>query len=159
MLGKRHAPELKTKAAETLGLLPFAVELLERFEASLGTMEARFLLASGRAALEVNNIIRDGQRVLSASSQEALMQAYLRHVCMFKRGGGALTPKHHLMFHLVQKTFERGNPKYYHCYRDESLNDIVGKIASTAHRLTFAETVHRKFNVLQALQPKMLGMF
>ena len=33
MLGKRSSPELKAKAAETRGLLDFAVELLEKYAA------------------------------------------------------------------------------------------------------------------------------
>ena len=167
MLGKRASPELKAKAAETRGLLDFAVELLEkhaaRFHDRHGPKNPKTLheclLASGKAAQQVENIINRGDREMNRETQQTLFFHYIRHVNFYTRAGGKLTPKHHLMVHMIQRIGRRGNPRFYATYRDESLNGIIGNIAKTSHRLTFCQTIHNKYELLQKLQPEGLGMF
>ena len=156
MLGKRTRPEMKTKAAETVGLLKFAVTLLEKYGLFLG-VDGAALLESGRAAMLFNDIVKSSGRCLDLPTRQRLLTAVLRHSNLFLRAGGVLTPKHHLMLHCVQRTGLKGNPRFYHTYRDESLNGRVARIARTSHRLTFCDTVHRKFRILSRLQP-VLGM-
>ena len=151
MLGKRSSPVLAAKASESRHALDFAVVLLERHAASLDPLVQKCLLASGKAAQEVNEIIRTSPRIMSEAQQQALLHAYIRHTAMYVRGGGHLVPKHHLMIHCIQRIKHLGNPRFYHTYRDESLNGIVVRIAKTAHRLTFMHTVHRKFRMLSLL--------
>jgi hypothetical protein len=151
MLGKEANPVLKTKANETAHLVPFLVHLLERHAPSLEPVTLKFLLASARSAAEVNDIIRSSPRVLTPDVQQNLMNAYVRHCAMYVRAGGNLVPKHHLMLHCLQLSGQLGNPKYYSCYRDESLNGVLVKIARSAHRLTFMETVHKKFRILEKI--------
>ena len=167
MLGKRSNPELKAKAAETRGLLDFAVELLEKHAAKFRDRPGpknpktlhECLLASGKAAQKVEDIIRRGDREMKRETQRELLFHYMRHVNFYSRAGGQLTPKHHLMVHMIQRIGRRGNPRFYATYRDESLNGIIGNIAKYAHRLTFCQTIHFRYALLQELQPFGLGMF
>ena len=159
MLGKRTNPELSAKAAETVGLLDFAVELCRDHGHLFPNNQGELLYASGKAALDFNRIMREAPRVLSRGQQEAMMTTYLRFTALFDRAGGKLTPKFHLMIHLIQQCGVRGNPRFYPTYRDESINGVIAKLARSSHRSTFADTVHAKFGVLQKLQPAGLGMF
>ena len=151
MLVTGNNPTLKTKANENKHLVAFAIVMLERHAAALEPVTHKFLLASARAAHQVNEIIRTSPRVFTPDQQQSLMNAYIKHCAMFIRAGGVMMPKHHLMLHCIQRSGQLGNPKFNSCYRDESLNGVIVKIARSAHRLTFMETVHKKFNVLGKL--------
>ena len=157
MLGKEEAPNLSAKANEAKNLLEFAILLLERHIAKLDPLMGNLLLESGRAALKVNQIISESPRNMTANQRQQLMDAYLKHMSLFERAGGNIIPKHHLLIHCFQRTSVLGNPKFYHTYKDESLNGVIVKIARSSHRLTFYETVHKKFNVLRKLN-QCVGM-
>jgi hypothetical protein len=145
MMGKEYNPVLKAKASESRHLLDFAVGLVEQHQAALEPDVARFMLASGRAAMEVNRIIRVSDRLMDSGTQQNLLDAYVRHLEMYIRAGGWLVPKHHLFVHCIQRICYLGNPRFYTCYKDESLNGVVVKIAKSCHKLTFMHTVHQKF--------------
>jgi len=145
MLGKESNPNLRAKASETRHLLEFAVGLLEQHQGALDPIMARFMLASGRAAMEVNTIIRESDRLMDAGTQQRLLDAYIRHLEMYMRSGGNFVPKHHLFIHCIQRISYLDNPRFYACYHDESLNGVVVKIARSCHRLTFMHSVHEKF--------------
>ena len=150
MLGSPARPELNAKAAESNGLLDFAVDLLAKNIEALGD-DARGLLEACRSALQVHNIMRTTPKEMTRADAEMLMHAYVRHASLFERAGGRLAPKHHLMAHCVQQTLVHGNPRFHHTYRDESLNGVIAKIARTSARATFASTTHYKFGLLQNL--------
>ena len=103
MIGKESNPVLKAKAAESRHLLDFAVGLVEQHQAALEPDVARFMLASGRAAMEVNRIIRVSDRLMDSGTQQNLLDAYVRHLEMYIRAGGWLVPKHHLFVHCIQR--------------------------------------------------------
>ena len=155
MIGKRSAPIFKAKAAETAGVLLFAVRCLEnhmaKFEAKSPDVHlcARLLLESGKAALGIEEIMREHDRVLPRAAQCKLLSLYLRHISLFERAGGDLKPKHHLMVHLWQQTCRHGNPRFYSTYRDESLNGVIARIAKSTHRWSFMDVTHRHYSILQ----------
>jgi hypothetical protein len=64
MLGKEWAPLLTAKASESRHLFGFCVKLVERHQAFLDPDKARFLLMSGRAAMEVNRIMHDSPQIM-----------------------------------------------------------------------------------------------
>ena len=142
---KESNPCLKAKASESRHLLDFAVSLLEEHVDKLDAVQGPFLLASGRAAQQVNAVIRECPRVMAVADQQRLLNAYLRHCSLYCRAGGVLAPKHHLMIHYIQRISYLGNPRFYSCYQDESLNGVVVKIARSCHRLTFMHSVHNKY--------------
>ena len=158
MLGKSHKPMLNVKAAEAKGLLAFVLELLEEAVPKLVEhgpfrMRGEFLLQAARAAVEVNTLLSSqGANVeVTPQEQQTLMDHYIRHVTMFRRGGGCLLPKHHLMVHLIQQCRSLGAPWLRATYFDESLNGVIARIARSSHRNTFSETIHYKYAALQEL--------
>ena len=151
MLGSKGNPNLRAKANESLHLVEFCVQLLETHAASLAQPKQKFLLESARAAVQVSDIFRTSPRIMSRDTQELLMGAYLRHCVFFQRSGGNIVIKHHLMLHLIQRCIILGNPKYYSCYRDESMNGALVKVARSCHRMTFMVSVHMKWNFMSKL--------
>ena len=145
MLGKEWNPVLRAKASESRHLLDFCVKVVEAKQANLDPNCAGFLLAGGRAAQTVNDIMRDSPQIMSVDDQQRLLDAYIRHCTMHIRSGGNFVPKHHLMLHCIQRIAVLGNPRWYHCYHDESLNGVVKKIAKSCHRMTFMHSVHQKY--------------
>jgi hypothetical protein len=145
MLGPEWNPVLKAKASESRHLLDFCVKVVEQNQASLDPSQAMFLIAAGQSAMTVNDIIRTSPQIMSVEIQERMMKAYIRHCVMFMKAGGQFVPKHHLMLHCIQRISILGNPRFYHCYHDESLNGVVKKIAKSCHRMTLMHSVHNKF--------------
>ena len=150
MLGPAKHPELKAKAAETVGMLGFVVHLLEKHANAL-PHGAADLLDSARAAVAVNTLIKESGRVMTPDQRRGLMQHYVRHAKLYFKAGGKPTPKHHLCLHLFVSMATRGNPKYYHTYRDETLNGLIAKLCAAVHRFVFHTEVHRRFANLQQL--------
>ena len=50
-------------------------------------------------------------------------------------------PKHHVIFHPLQETMEKGNPWFYSAWLDESLNKILKAASGNASNLQFDRTV------------------
>ena len=151
MLGKKANPTFKAKAAEALSLLPFLVELLEAHSAKVPLLCCQLLLASAKAAVRFNEILNSNGRVMPRAAQQELLDTYLRHMVFFERAGGRIVPKHHLLIHAIQRVDRLGNPRFYHTFRDESLNSVIAKIAASCHRNNFSEAVFRKWNILNEL--------
>lgn len=145
MLGKEWAPLLIAKTSESRHLLDFCVKMVERHQAFLDPDKARLLLMSGRAAMEVNRIMHDSPQIMPEADQERLLNVYIRHCAMYLRAGGVFVPKHHFMIHCIQRFQYLGNPRFYHCYHDESLNGVVVKIVKPCRRMQFMHIVHEKF--------------
>ena len=157
MLGKKDAPNLKSKAAEASGMLLFVVATLERHLPTVTDpvkiLKGKLLLAAGQAALSFDHILKENKacRNIPYKISEQLFKGYMRFLTFYERAGGNLTPKCHLMFHIVQKTLQKGNPRFYATYHDESFNGIIARIARSVHRTHWSETVLRKSTLLFAL--------
>jgi len=153
MLGRKKKPNFSAKAAETHGLLEFAVALLDLYADKLSnnseTHEVYLLLKeAGKAALQFDEVLNGNQRNMPANEQQKALMYLKRFAILFDRAGGHQIPKMHLMFHLIMRCGHAGNPRYYMTYKDESLNGIVARIAKACHRRCWEVCVHRKFNYM-----------
>ena len=152
-LGSQSKPILAAKAAESKGLLHFAVDLLERHMlqvAGLGAdvlLKAQLLLSAGRAAVGFETVMNTHSRSFSCAQKNMFFHQYHRFVTLYLQAGGEVTPKVHLMYHLILESERKGNPKFYQTYHDETMNGIVAKIAASCHRLTWARSIMRKFYI------------
>lgn len=157
MLGTVSKPALNAKAKECQGLLAFVVETLEsnldaicQYKPAEGP-RARLLLYSGQQALRFDQLLGELPRRIDHGQRHELLAAYMSHVTLFARAGAALKPKAHAMIHMIQRALELGSPRYYHTYRDESLNRVIANIAASSHRMLFATSIFAKFAVMQEL--------
>ena len=157
MLGTLSKPALNAKAKETQGLLHFAVELLEANRAAVRlakpdeTDRIEMLIVAGRHAMHFEQMLADLPRAITDEQRARLFAAYSSHVRCFKLAGAELKPKAHAMLHCIQRSKVLGSPRFYHTYRDESMNRIIANIAVASHRALFAVSVFMKFAVMQQL--------
>jgi len=153
MLGKKSRPFLSAKAAETHGLLEFVVILLDIYMDKLSKnpdtyIVAQLLKEAGLEALAFDSVLADNPRVMPRSEQQNLFTHYTRFLVLFERAGGNLTPKCHLMYHLIQRVDHSGNARFHMTYKDESLNGVIARIAKSCHRRHWEWNVHRKYNIM-----------
>ena len=146
---------LKCKAAETHGLLRFAVVTLEKYKSVLQNCEQShtfdLLLRAGRAAEAFDRVMAEHTRVFPADACDSLHANYHRFILLCSRAGVPLLPKGHLMFHLVAQASLRGNPRCYSTYIDESYNGAIAKVCRSVHRRNWAMAVYRKLEMLESL--------
>ena len=157
MLGTAAKPVLHAKAKECQGLLDFVVELIDMYLPQIrganpeDAVRAELLLTAGKHALRFEQLISELPRVVSPEQRHTLWSSYLSHVTCFQRAGGDLKPKAHAMSHMLQRTLTLGSPRFYHTYRDESLNRVIANIAARSHRMLFATSIFARFAVMQEL--------
>ena len=153
---------MSTKAAETEGLLTFAHKLLEDHLEQLKSIssleknfyeQGRLLHAASDQAVKFDSMVRNvSQRRVSRETQFEMLQTYSRFVVLFDRAGGEHIPKTHLMFHCILEAGVRGNPKFYHTYRDEWLNGVIAKIARSCHRTNWSFNVFKKISISKQIR-------
>ena len=147
MLGNTETFNLSCKAAESHGLLRFIHWFVGRHIDEFRNLDndtsrkADMLLAAAKSALDMDSVLGLSSRELDVASLQRLLNCYIRFLLFYGRAGGVLKPKFHLLFHLIQRSLYKGNPKAYSTYRDESLNGIFAKIARSAHRRTWANVI------------------
>ena len=99
---KRHPGSvLKTKAAETGLLVPFAMHLLSMYG---GVVDCKASLQEAGAALcEWLDIVRAEDRIVLPSAQQQLIEEAQRHLLYSAKAGITHTPKHHLFAHITHR--------------------------------------------------------
>ena len=151
MLGNQDTYNLNAKAAESHALLRFVRWLLEKHEGEFATLcpvnhsrQCSLLLNAATAALAIEEVLGVASRRLSRVQCQSLFDSYVRFLVLYRRAGGVLKPKMHLVVHMIQRSLKKGNPRLYSTYRDESINGVFAKIARSAHRRTWANVIHFK---------------
>ena len=103
MLGTRARKKLHTKAMETRWLVPFAVDMLARFQAKLGSRVAP-LLAIGRALLGLIDIMATTKRAMPAADAQKFFDLAQRLTKMWEVAGLSWKPKNHLLLEMASRT-------------------------------------------------------
>lgn len=146
MLGSSNHAELKTKAAETGVLVPWAASLCEKYDAIAG---AEPLLAAGNAYVRYMTVLRESPRSVPQVACQELMHCAVRHLRLLEHADVSFTPKHHLWLHLTAKIPQQGNPKTYATFLDESLNAVLaGIVASVRPGARFEQRVFQRVAML-----------
>lgn len=144
MLGSGSRPELKTKAAETGTLVPWAINLCAKFEFE----GAQPLQAAGAAYVEYMQLLRESPASPSMATCQQLMHNCLRHLRLLAVAEVQYTPKHHLWVHLTRKIPEQGNPRGYSCFLDESLNATIASIVGAGRTPHLERRVFQRIALL-----------
>ena len=129
MLGGRPSSQAQhTKAAETKGLVVFAVDLLKSKRARFTGPDVGFLIGAGEALQDYFDLIGDAPRNVPAPTLQRMYDAIKKHLVLSQRAGVPMKPKHHLVIHLVARTAKHGNPSYYATFTDEGINKLLKKV-------------------------------
>ncbi len=142
-LGSKENPVLKTKAAETGELVPFAASLLRKHQTSL--QNGACLVGAGEALVEHLRITRAAGSILRAGGRQRLMDAALRFLSLCEASGIPYKPKMHMLLHLVHQCERFGNPRHVATWFDEGLNRTLAQVAASAHAAVWHRRVLATF--------------
>ena len=149
MLGSRDAKLFKAKGAETKGLIPFAISMLEKYGVPALPAAATPLIAAGKALMEVIRVQAVNECAMSPASYSYMYKCGVQHVRAAFLGGVAPLPKHHAFLHVLRDASRNGNPRHYACWLDESLNKIIGGVASKAYVSLWEARIISHMNALR----------
>ena len=139
-VGEPAKRKLKTKGAETYGLLLFLGDELERRASVLG--DACSCLAQASRALERFVAIQnEAGTVMTMSETQACWDALGAHYALTASLDDFDTPKRHLVLHMLRMIPTAGNPRRYACWLDESLNRLLKASCRTISQATFDTSV------------------
>ena len=155
MLQEKH---LKAKAAETHGLLAFVVEMLEKHKDALQNtsdpqdkLVFELLTHAGAAAMAFDAVLASHDRRVGLQFSQQLFMHYNCFIVFCQRAGVPMLPKAHLMYHAVQHSLTKGNPRAYTTYIDESLNGAIARVCRSVHRRGWAQAVYRKIQLMEIM--------
>ena len=123
MIGNANEQVLKTKAAETYGLLLYLVELGESNFNSISA-NAQTLCRPGRDFIKLVELFDSQDAQMSVNSIQQCHAALTRHIALTEDFEELLIPKRHLCMHMINQIPTTGNPKKNANWRDESLNKL-----------------------------------
>ena len=129
----RH--HLKYKAKEIWGVSLYVLAALTKHRAGLGRAGTQYLQAGQHLITFADSLKKFGPRI-SLPQQRHLLGEW-RGFMQLARELELLTPKCHLMWHLILRSVEHGNPKLYAVFLDESLNSEFKHILRLVHQAAF----------------------
>ena len=131
------------KASEIKHLIPFCCDLLTRFSTKVGEPRCGHLLVIGECLLEYIMLMRNSPVAVSRADQQQMFDTVLRLCTAWDLAGLHVKPKRHLLLHMVERTGFQGNPSFYQCWMDETLNKVLAAAGRAAHRAVWALRVLR----------------
>ena len=142
MLGSNTDRKLKTKGAETWGVLLFLEELFSANgrAAALGPETVMFHEAA-QALANMCRFMSSSGACLDDAECETLLGFWKRFVALTDNIPELKTPKRHTVFHMCHRAGFQGNPKVYANWEDESANRVLKAACRTLSQATFEETV------------------
>ena len=146
-LGKPSDPQLKTKAAQTYGVLLYLADKLRLNMHRLGGDADRFLGAAN-ALVELLDIFKSCGTRMPISRIQAAFSAYHRFLSLTADDLEMLQPKRHLILHMLRKIKLQGNPKALANWQVETLNRLLKQTCRTTSQKTFESSVLLRMHVL-----------
>ena len=119
MLGEPGDRHLKTKGAETWGILLFVTDMLDKHQGRLPGDAHRLRVAGMSLTQMVELFGAHGVRMPPAAIQ-ACFDLYERHMALTDSIPELLFPKRHIIMHMLEATPYFGNPRF---------RDLAGRIA------------------------------
>ena len=143
MLGSMSAKELKTKGAESWGVLLFTLDMLATNEHRLGDASVQ-LVKAGRCLEELVTIWQASGIAVSEDVIDrcwALWEQFLDHTHDMEL---LQRPKRHVVSHLISRLADHGNPRLAANWFDEALNKLLKAACRQVSQTTFeASLTHR----------------
>ncbi len=107
------------------------------------------LMAAGNALERFNKLLLEHGRKVPDDVCDELNQLCVLHCNLLESAHVHILPKHHFFRHMAQLIRRKGNPRYYNCYVDESMNGTIALVCNTTHRARFERVVFRKFGYME----------
>ena len=146
MVGTKADNKLKTKGAETWGVLLFLQSIFENYGDEIITgdtldISPQEYLAAARSLIAMCAIMDEGKCNLSEAGSEQLLFQWKRFVSITSHLPALDLPKKHATSHMVAKSKFFGNPRYFSCWFDEALNKTLKQVCRCRSQITFEQAV------------------
>ena len=134
-------------------ILFFAHELLESMMPMINATksdevraEANTLLHACTLLREWFSIVLNNGWVISPARCRRALHCLKGHNALMRSLGSStrLAPKHHAAFDMTRRMHLTGNPRFFACYPDESLNRFYAESAAVAHPSVVAISVLKR---------------
>ena len=153
-VGTKGHQTLKSKGAETFGLLKFLLYLFPRYGERLGPHWQR-LLKAGQCLDRIVEIWHSNGWTIPAEQRKESIAMYCQHIAMMSVFS-CFTPKHHLVFHLLFRQGAQGNPAKYSTWLDESLNKVLKQACKNACSAKFDQSILLRMRELLRTSPRLV---
>ena len=137
------------KAAEMKHMVPFCLSLLAKFATNLGDAHSAKLTHIGESFQVLIAVMRDNKINVPNLERQKMFDAVARLCHYWDSVGINAKPKRHLLLHLVERTAYQGNPAYYACWMDETLNKTLAAVGQAAHRMVWELRVLREMETVR----------
>ena len=134
VVGSTPDSALKTKGAETWGLLLFLVDRLSGRDLPDGAAD---LLTGARALVRMMLIWKKGGRTLQTSEVQESFDCYNEFLAKTRDFDDLDLPKKHMLLHMLERLTDVGNPTFYSNWLNESLNKLLKACCRQVSQHTF----------------------
>ena len=139
MVGEPQDKKLKTKAAETYGVLLFCLDELAAHPQV--HPRSRAFLEAGRQLTGLIDLWHGSPWRLPPDAVDAGLQLFNRYLVLTNNLEDLRFPKRHLAMRLVKSVGFLGNPRWFANWMDESLNKLLRATCRNVSQSTFDVTV------------------
>ena len=142
MLGSNADRKLKTKCAETWGVLLWLEHLLSNEERRARTGdEADVLPEASQCLIQIVNVMNACGINMPQEQIEMMLGAWKRFLSLTEDVQECQTPKRHAMAHMILDTGFLGDPRCYANWVGESLNKLLKSSCKKVSQSTFEKMV------------------
>ena len=149
MLGTAADKRLKTKGAETWGILLLLVDTFRAKRALLPRYVDR-LLRAGEALVRLIRLFDAAPTRVQPDTIHEAFAAYTRFVRLTNDIPEMRIPKRHVVVHLLARLHDLGNPNIYANWFDESLNKLLKSACRAVSQSTFEASLLARMDALLA---------
>ena len=146
MVGENSKRVLKTKAMETWTVLLFVVEQLRIHADRLPEGHLR-LAEAGEALRSIVEVFRVNGVIVPPDQVQRCFELYGRYISLMEPDD-ILTPKNHLVWHMLSRIAFQGNPRFYGTWRDEGLNKTLKKSCRETSQATFERSILMRMRLI-----------
>jgi hypothetical protein len=147
MLGDPGDRHLKTKAAETWGILLFVTDMLERHQGQLPADALRLRVAGMSLVQMVEVLSAHGVRMPPAAIQTCF-DLYERHMVLTDGMPELLFPKRHIVTHMLESMSYLGRPRIFATWLGELLNKVLKGACRSVSQATFETSLLARMDSL-----------
>ena len=140
---------MRTKAAETLDFVPWAIRALRTF--GWKVPHRAQLMRAGAALVSWYEVVKTEDMCVSLAGQQKAIDEMQRHMLNSEAAAINFVPKHHFFCHATHRFGHQGNPRAYSTFLDESLNLVLRTCAQFAHRKNQATRIFSLFALRGAM--------
>ncbi|CAK0848107.1 unnamed protein product [Prorocentrum cordatum] len=143
LFGTNSDRKLRTKGAETWGFLLFLVHMFNRRWKIQGRLqrESVRLFEAAECMIKLCYRMDNIGRKFCDSDIDECLEHWKRFCSLTRHCERLLTPKRHILWHMLQRAAFLGNPLFYANWTDEGLNRVLKGACREQSQVTFEECV------------------